>query len=422
VWWLAPLVVTALELACGGRTGLLVLGGGGDAGALDSSPPPPLHTCPYSTGSQKGAPWPMTGRCWNHSARADVAAAPSSNEAWTRSLGGAPSSAVIGADGTLYVGTGTHLFALGARGSIQWTFDAGGQVGASAAIAEDGTVYVAQQDPSRATIQLDALEPTGAVRWAIAVSNTNQPALPVIGPNGDVYLGLGAVLEAIGPGGVVAWQYQYPPNGTTDSSPVVGPDGTIYATLSGEPNLVAVDPTGKPKWQFDVKSVDARYVLGADVEGSPAVGADGTVYIASGMHDGPAASFTTVFAVDPAGHLRWKRDFGSPNGDICLASPALGPDGSVVVVNIQGTVGSVTAAGALAWTFETHDIGASSPAIDVSGNVFVGTQRALYAIRPGGALAWSLPVKAGVSGAPAIGAGGDVVVSSSDGVVHAIGP
>jgi outer membrane protein assembly factor BamB len=141
------------------------------------------------------------------------------------------------------------------------------------------------------------------------------------------------------------------------------------------------------------------------------------------MHDGPQASFTTVFAIDPgSGGVRWTRDFGSPNGDICLASPAIALDGSIVFANLRGTVASFHLDGQLAWIFETRDPGPSSPAVDADGTVYVGASQALYAIRAGGALAWSLPLHGGASSSPAIAASGDVYIASSDGMLHDMGP
>ncbi len=61
--------------------------------------------------------------------------------------GGRLSSPVVGLDGTVYVGSGTRVYALdGATGQKRCEFTAGGVVESSPSIAADGTVYVGSSD------------------------------------------------------------------------------------------------------------------------------------------------------------------------------------------------------------------------------------------------------------------------------------
>ena len=87
--------------------------------------------------------------------------------------------------------------------------------------------------------------------------------------------------------------------------PVVAADGTIYsATNAGV--LHALDPvTGADRWTYD-----GGGAYGGDLSTSPAVLADGTV-----LWPGPRSR---LFALTPAGALRWSEEFDSQ-----LLSPAV---------------------------------------------------------------------------------------------------
>ena len=416
------LAVSLPAAGCGSRTGLPVGAAqdappGGDGGLSPQS----SNACPYTSGPQAGAPWPMVGRCPDHAAHADVAGSSSNNVKWTAPLGAPPWQPVIGAGGILYAAAGTKLFAITGSGVVSWTFDAHAPIGGSPAIADAGTVYVASMNPmgqNGGPTKLHAVDPEGRALWATDLPGGSS-SIPILGADGTVYLGLGAALHAVRPDGTVIWHHAYPPNGFGESPPAIGADGTLYVTLSGRPNLLAIDPSGDPLWQFDVKDHDARYELGAAVDTSAAVAPDGTAYFATGMGD--SGSFSTVFAVDRHGNLRWARDFGYGTGGPHDTAVAIAPDGSVVGSNSSGTIASFTPAGVLSWTFETKDV-ASSPVLDVDGTVYVGGlyHFALTAVSAGGTLAWLLPLSSSV-GAPSIAANGDLVVATEDGMLYAIG-
>jgi hypothetical protein len=410
--------LTALVVACGSRTGLSA-GAAGDGGVSEDAPSPhTARTCPYSRGAQKGAPWPMKGRCPDQDSRGEVAITGAPHEAWHLALGDAPGSPVIGAGGTIYVTAGTRLLAVSAEGSVTWTFDAGARLVDTPALDEDGSLYVVARDPKSNAVTLYAVGTDGAQRWAKIVADAGQPSAPILGPDGNVYVDMGEALHAVSHDGADVGTYPYPVNSSGGNAPAFGSDGTIYVALNGIQNLVALDPSGAEKWRFGMKKADPRFLLGAAVLQPAAVAPDGTIYVASGLHDGPASSFTTVFAVDPSGHLRWKQDFGAP-GDICDSAPAVGKDGSVVFVNLQGTVGSLGPDGTLAWTFEARGRGGLSLGAD--GTVYVGGgKNTLQGITSAGTLAWGYDLGAPFYATPAIGAAGELVLTSSDGTLRVL--
>ena len=66
---------------------------------------------------------------------------------------GISASAVLGPDGTLYVGSGDNIYAIVtvgsssvAAGSLKWSYATGGAVQSSAVLGPDGTLYVGSND------------------------------------------------------------------------------------------------------------------------------------------------------------------------------------------------------------------------------------------------------------------------------------
>ena len=214
-------------------------------------------------------------------------------------------SPAVGADGTLYLGgTDGSLWAINPDGTPQWAFATGGAVYSSPALGADGTIYFGSNDHN-----VYALNPRdGSLKWAFPTGNwvTSSPAL---GTDGTVYVGSGdGYLYALSPNGTLQWQFAT--NGSIDSSPAVGTDGTLYVG-SNDHNLYAINPDGTQKWAFPT---------GEGVESSPTLGTDGTIYVGS--------DDSNLYAVNPqVGSLKWK--FGT--GNAVQRAPALGADGTIYV-------------------------------------------------------------------------------------------
>jgi outer membrane protein assembly factor BamB len=169
-----------------------------------------------------------------------------------------------------------------APGTILWKIHSGGQFFfSSAAVGSDGTIYVGSWNG-----QLLALDPSGTQKWAF---KTNGPIFssPTVGPDGTIYVGsLDQKVYAIKPDGTLQWSFA-----TRDgvySSPALSTDGKIYIG-SRDNNLYALNPNGTLAWQF---------TAGAEIESSPAVAADGTIYV--GSWDG------NLYALNPDGTLKWQ--------------------------------------------------------------------------------------------------------------------
>ena len=419
---IAPLAaaVLALTLGCGARTGLFSSEPPPpDAG--DASNPPPSLGCPYTTGAQAGAPWPMKNRCPDQDSRGDAVVAPNPRELWSLPAGRYPGPPALGADGTAYVTADANLLAVSPTGAVRWTFTAPSPLFGSPALARDGTLFVVSSSSLDGMGQtaVVAVTPAGSSLWTHDLG-PDTPSSPILAPDGTIYFAGSQALYALSPtDGSEKWHAPFPTNGYNSyTSPAVGADGTVYVGLFSLKNLVAITPSGVLKWSFDIKQNDPRFEIGADISADPVVGPDGTIYIASGIRDPPA--FTAVFAVRPDGSLRWTHDF-SQYGDVANAA-AVARDGSVVFANSHGTVARFSADGQLAWSYDTKDV-ATSLVLDGDGTAFVGGlyDNALTAIAPDGTPAWTHGFAANVD-ASVVTASGGLLVSTSDGLLHSLGP
>ena len=189
------------------------------------------------------------------------------------------SSPAVASDGTIYVGGDDHaLHAIDRDGSPRWTFKTGNLIRAPASIGADGTIYVPSQDG-----RLYAVDPDGSGRWSVVVrrppegyegSRVSVQSPPSIGPDGAIYV-LGRGLSAINPDGSIRWHFHTSTSGFR-TTPILGGDGNVYVGTGR--GVTALDAQGRLLWEYqpggDVVS-DVR------VRTSPAIGVDGTIIATS---------------------------------------------------------------------------------------------------------------------------------------------
>ena len=203
---------------------------------------------------------------------------------WEFSTGGIiyRSSAAIGSDGTIYVGSDDgKLYAINANGTQKWAFGTGGDIDSSPAIGSDGTIYVGSTDNN-----LYAVNPAdGTQKWAFATGG-NVGSSPAIGSDGTIYVGsVDKKLYAINPDGTKKWDLLTV--GYVAYSPAIGSDGTIYVVSRYTHSFYAINPDGTQKWAIDL--------LGG-ITNSPAVGSDGTIYVTGS---------SKLYAIDPSSTIKW---------------------------------------------------------------------------------------------------------------------
>ena len=142
---------------------------------------------------------------------------------------------VLREDGGLYATTSSTLYALGAAGETQWTFDAA--FVSPPAVGPSGAIYL------MAGHDLVALAPDGSTLWRLPTGGGY--ASPAVGPDGTIYA-LCPDLWAIAPDGRVKWKRAI----GWASGLVVGPTGTTYAMLDG--GVHAIDANGADAWMWSL--------------------------------------------------------------------------------------------------------------------------------------------------------------------------
>jgi outer membrane protein assembly factor BamB len=173
-----------------------------------------------------------------------------------------------------------------------------------------------------------------------------------VGPDGTIYIAnFPGVLFALRDGTSardqleVAWRFHPPTSSSFHATPALSADGsTVYLGFAsggfnapGKATLYALKaPTSgqDPQVSWTVDMGDAR------VMASPTVGPDGTVYVAN--------SSGLLFAVSPEGQVRWTAQTGST----IKSAPAIGPDGSIYHATSDGKMYALSAQGQQKWAFD----------------------------------------------------------------------
>src|SRR6185503_19963810 len=86
---------------------------------------------------------------------------------------------------------------------------------------------------------LFALAPGGAARWSKLTTTSSLPtSVPVVDPNGNVYVGTDTTLYSFAPDGGLRWTYvaaSAPGRSPIMGSPAIGADGSILQPITGDP-------------------------------------------------------------------------------------------------------------------------------------------------------------------------------------------
>ncbi len=307
------------------------------------------------------APWPQMRHDLHNTGVSPLIARYPGGRPWTFATGrGIFSTPVIGADGTIYVGSAdTWFYAIHPTGRLQWKFKTGGIIDAAAALSPynaslraalitfgSGDAYLYHVTaPARGRPR---------VLWRFRATKPPVPGQEVdwwegdvaIGPNGDIYAGnTGGTAYALTSTGHLVWTFTG--GNSLWTEPAFGPNGsTFWGSLDF--NAYRLDASGHPAWGF---AAPGYFVS------SPAIGSDGTVYI--GSFD------SELYALDPStGKPRWS----FATSDHLYASPALGHDAdgrtdAIYIASADGSVYAVSSTGRLLWRYDTGDPIRSSPVL-----------------------------------------------------------
>jgi outer membrane protein assembly factor BamB len=302
------------------------------------------------------------------------------------SRSGCQNSPVLDMNGDIYscsnqAGIGnSYLYALSDDRTKKWEFEIGGWQYSSATIGNDGTIYVGSNDN-----KLYAINPDGTEKWTFETDGQIYSS-PVIGDDGIIYVGnTNGKLYSINSDGTEKWSFET--SGAIFSSPVIGSDGVIFVG-NNDAKLYAINPDGTEKW---VSGEASSYY-----NSSPAISSDGTIYVGGGGR---------LYAIDLDGMLKWTfltNDVidSTPAIDTNNIVYFTNRDGLLYAINPNGTMKwNFRISGKLTWPQET-----SSPVIDSSNIIYVGSiDKKLYAINMDGTLEWAVITEGEVETAPVIG-------------------
>ncbi len=345
----------------------------------------------YNDDGLQDSPWPMFQHDVRHTGRSEYDTSDNVGiEKWKVKLEDpVKSTPAIAKDGTIYVQTRKHLYAISSDAKIKWKVRNGDKF-SSPAIAKDGTIYVGDI----------AVLPNGTIKWRLGIGEVD--ASPAIADDGTIYIAsFNGYLYAVSPDGTIKWSFKTKEG--IVSSPAIADDGTIYiGDIGGYPcYLYAISPNGTLKWKFEMGGIRA----------SPSIAEDGTIYIGS--------DDARLYAIYPNGTLKWKESIGGmPN----RASPVIGEDGTIYVGSGSfigaGDIYALSPDGKIKWRIT--GIGGNSLVMGGDGTLYIGAEDDyIYAINPNGTIKWKIQPTSDeiydgyyLACAPAIGEDGTIYIGT----------
>lgn len=262
--------------------------------------------------------------------------------------------AALGADGAVFYQTDDSLVARNADGTRRWAAYTGGST-TQPVINRDGTV-IAITDGA-AILAFD--QSSGVRKWNQVYAGREVFSPSAINPDrNELYVPLDdgslAALD-LGAEGDQIWRATG--LGVDPAGPVIGLDGTVYVGAGGK--LIALDPaaSGAPKWTF------APTLAGS--ASTPAVASSGIVYFVVGSSKrvkmiGP----DSLYGVNSDGTRRWACALGEGGSNDVMSAPKIDGNGLIYVGSGLKCwcVGGNGGPGAAAWPMYGRDGGNSGRA------------------------------------------------------------
>jgi len=181
------------------------------------------------------------------------------------------------------------------------------------------------------------------------------------------------------------------PRPDVQSTSAIGPDGTIYiANFAGA--LFALRDSAAARDQLEV-AWRFHPPNAASFHATPALSSDGsTVYLgfASGGFNGPSQATLYALKAPASGtdpQVVWTVDLGPVR---VMASPTVGPDGTIYVANSTGQLFAIAPTGTVKWIAQTGPTIKSAPALGLDGSVYhASLDGQMYALSAQGQVKWA---------------------------------
>jgi hypothetical protein len=298
---------------------------------------------------------------------------------------GTPISVELFWTGTLPDGRGTITWEKKLNvqeGTQRWQYHLGPSYltgGVHPAMGPDGTIYVTGSGMTATwKSKLAALTQAGSVKWVQDLPG-GWASSPVVTPDGVVCVAVGKDILAFDPAGVKKWQYNAV---YAVGRLAVGADGTIYTyhveAGAYQRQTLAISSGGGPKWST-IMRLDNQYFVGESI----AVTNQAVVVVGRNLAGGPGR----VFFLDPArGGVTSTVSF---TGQV-TAGVATGADGTVYLPTVgPNQLVGVRADGSMVWRRDmTGPIGI--PTLGADGSIYVVQfNRGLLGLAGDGSLRWA---------------------------------
>lgn len=369
-------------------------------------------------------------RCYNTADGSEVWAFNMRNDVYgTGTSGNSHATPSVGADGTIYIGTGTSsgkLFALNPDGTVKWVAyndpekgfwnkgnAAAPYIGPTTAIERGNYVYIANRGSAGTCVCFD--KNTGE-RKGFVTRSGDPLAGPaggfqtdvVINPNGLMYLycntyGVAAVsLSAFAYDNTAAymsWEAVHKNDTKCSGASAIDAEGNFIALVQNNAmtNVVCITPEGTVKWLCPITTA------GITDQGGIVIAPDGTIYASMKMSGEYAGG---IVAVNPDGSLKWhfqkfENVSSAPvvdrSGNIIFATEAgnlyiVAPDGQqeLLAVDMAKVIAESSSSVSADWTPGKGKIW-SSPILSDEGVIYFGltnvadaTKSLLVAVKAGG--------------------------------------
>lgn len=179
------------------------------------------------------------------------------SDKWQLSLAGGKGSPVIAADGTIYIRSSNHVFAISAIGRLLWTYVAEANISTSLAISADGAIVFSDEEKSLVMLNGD-----GTVKQQKTLSALPFGS-PIIAKDNCLYFATADKgILALAADGTKKWSY---PTNDSASSLLLLQDGSL--TFIVDNKLISLASDGQLNWQVVIEGQNSN------------IASDGSLYI-----------------------------------------------------------------------------------------------------------------------------------------------
>ena len=319
-------------------------------------------------------------------------------------------SPAIGDDGTIYyvegnAGGDSKVVAVtdaGENAELKWATSIENQVSNAPSIGPQGDIFINSWGAARSINRLAATD--GSIIWSGNIGTGVSNNTPAVDSRGNIYHGSRAQGAN---GGAFSWdengdkRWEITGVGAFYAAPVISADEeTVYYLNTNNGEIWAINAEdGSQKWESPVG-------LGSGIHGSSlSVDADGTIYFTTNTH------VVAVTDNGDTGEVKWQTEVN----DAANSGVVIGPEGDLYTGSRGGLLALSPNNGEIDWTFEI-DIVESVPAVDMHGNIYVGSSDGnLYIVNSAGEQIKVLELGDNVVNSPTIADDGSVFVEAMDG-------